>query len=121
VLQALERIWSHAKAHGTQALFVFQPSKETVYSPLLGETLFDPTGPLIAALEREGIPCLDLTPVFRQRAAAGEALFFDTDTHPNASASGQALIAQAVLSYLEARAQQYGLEIVKRDPLMSEQ
>jgi hypothetical protein len=48
-----------------------------------------------------------LGPAFRERAAAGETLFFEVDGHPNAR--GYAVIAEAVLTYLKAHAQPLGL------------
>jgi lysophospholipase L1-like esterase len=99
VLEALHRIQLLAEEQNTQVLMVFQPSKEEVYLPLLDKTTPDPSGPLRNAFERLGIAYLDLTPAFRQRAAAGEQLFFEVDGHPNAV--GYALIAEAVLSYLK--------------------
>jgi lysophospholipase L1-like esterase len=108
VLEALHRIQLLAKEQNTQVLIVFQPSKEEVYLPLLGETPPDPGGPLRGAFEKLGIAHLDLTPAFRLRAAAGEQLFFEADGHPNAV--GYALIAEGVLSYLKANATRYGLQ-----------
>jgi len=107
-LQALQRIHSIATANGTHVLVIFQPSKEEVYLPLLGDPLPDPARPLQAALDKIGIGILDLTPIFRQRAEAGEKLFFEVDGHPNAR--GYALIAELVLSHLKDNAKRYGLK-----------
>ena len=76
VLQALECIQEIAEANGSHVLFIFQPTKEEVYLPLLGEAAPDPDQPLRAALDGLGLDYLDLTPAFRQRARAGERLFF---------------------------------------------
>jgi hypothetical protein len=86
---------------------IFQPSKEEVYLPLLGDPLPDPTGPLRAVLDKLSIRYLDLTPVFRRRAEAGDKLFFAVDGHPNVR--GYALIADLVLSHLKENSKRYGL------------
>jgi GDSL-like Lipase/Acylhydrolase family len=108
VLQALQRIHSIARANGTHVLVIFQPSKEEVYLPLLGEALPDPARPLKTELEKHRIDYLELTPAFRRRAEAGEKLFFEVDGHPNAR--GYALIADLVLSHLKDNAKRYGLK-----------
>jgi len=107
VLNALERIHSLAKENGATTLVVLQRSKEEVYLPLLGESLPDTAAPLRAALAERGIAYLDLLEEFRRRAAKGEALFFETDGHPNAR--GYALIAELVISHLKRRAREYNL------------
>jgi hypothetical protein len=107
-LEALERIQSTARANGTHVLVIFQPSKEEVYLPLLGELPPDPISQLKAALEKAGIRYLDTTPVFRKRAEAGEKLFFEVDGHPNET--GYALIADTVLAHLKTNAKKYGLK-----------
>jgi len=108
VLQALERLQSIAEQNDTRVLIIFQPGKEEVYMPLLGKAAPDPGGPLRASLERAGIAYLDLTQAFRQRAAAGEQLFFEADGHPNRQ--GYRLIAQEVLEHLGKEASTYGLD-----------
>jgi lysophospholipase L1-like esterase len=62
---------------------------------------------LRAALEKRGIPYIDVLEDFRRRAAEGEVLFFETDGHPNAK--GYALIGDLVSSYLKRHAKEYGL------------
>lgn len=106
-LQALQRIQSIATANGTHVLVIFQPSKEEVYLPLLGDPSSDPAGPLQEELKKLGIACLDLMPAFRERAEAGEKLFFEADGHPNVR--GYALIAERVFSHLKDNAKKYGL------------
>jgi lysophospholipase L1-like esterase len=103
-VQALERLYSITQANGTQILVILQPSKEEVYLPLIGEASVDtdPGKALRAKLEALGIPYLDLLPEFRQRAAKGQALFFETDGHPNVR--GYALIAELVLDHLKKNA-----------------
>ena len=107
VIDALQRIHSLAKANRATVLIVLQSSKEEVYLPLLGEPPVDPGAPLRAALAERGIPYLSLLDEFRRRAAKGEALFFETDGHPNAH--GNALIAELVSSHLKQHAKKYGL------------
>lgn len=107
-VQALQRIDSLAKENGAHTLVILQPSKEEVYLPLLGDPLPDPTGPLRAELKKAGISYLDLAPIFRQRAQAGEKLFFEVDGHPNAR--GYSLIAELALSHLKDNAKKYGLK-----------
>jgi lysophospholipase L1-like esterase len=107
VLHALECIQEIAKASGSHVLFVFQPTKEEVYMPLLGEVAPDPGQSLRAALDRLELDYLDLTPPFRQRAKIGEQLFFEEDGHPNRQ--GYQLIAHEVLARLREKAAVYGL------------
>ena len=114
VLQALECLQEIAEANGTHVLFIFQPTKEEVYMPLLGEAAPDPGQPLRAALDRIGLDYLDLTPPFRQRAKAGEQLFFEADGHPNRQ--GYRLIAQEVLVHLKQQAATYELRDIGAQP-----
>ena len=109
VLDALTRLHAKATAAGTHVLVVFHPSKEEVYLPLLREPAADLGSNLREELRKSAIEFLNLTPVFRERAAMGKTLFFEVDGHPNVS--GYALIANAVLSHLEQNAAKYGLEI----------
>jgi hypothetical protein len=108
VLQSLKRIHSTAAANGTHILVIFQPSKEEIYMPLLGEALPDPARPLKTELEKHRIDYLELAPAFRQRAEAGEKLFFEVDGHPNTR--GYGLIGEIVLSHLKVNAKRYGLK-----------
>jgi GDSL-like Lipase/Acylhydrolase family len=82
-LDTLKRIRSIADSHGTKMLVIFLPSKEGTYLPLLDSDVPDVSGPMRGELERLGIAYLDLGPAFRDRAAKGEKLFFETDGHPN--------------------------------------
>jgi lysophospholipase L1-like esterase len=108
-VQALQRLDSIARANGTKILVILQPSTEEVYLPLMGQTNLDtdPGRPLRVKLGELGIPYLDLLPEFRNRAAKGEVLFFETDGHPNAR--GYALIAELVLAHLNNNAKTYNL------------
>jgi lysophospholipase L1-like esterase len=108
-VEALRRLHSIARADGTSVLVILQPSKEEVYLPLMGETNVDadPGRPLRVKLGELGIPYLDLAPEFRNRAAKGEVLFFETDGHPNGR--GYALIAELVITHLKQHAKEYVL------------
>jgi hypothetical protein len=101
VFRPIHRMSSIARENGTHMLVIFQPSKEEIYLPLLGETPSDPVGPLRLALQIEGIDCLDLTPAFRRRAMAGDQLYFEADGHPNRL--GYRLIAEEILAYLSSQ------------------
>ncbi len=100
-LGALQAIHRQATAAGTELLIVFQPSKEEVYLPLINREPLDPAGPLQRRLDQLGITYLDLVPLFRTRAQAGERLFFENDGHPNAA--GYKLIAEQVAAYLQSQ------------------
>jgi lysophospholipase L1-like esterase len=108
-VDALQRLDSIARANGTKILVILQPSKEEVYLPLMGQTNVDtdPGRPLRVKLGELGIPYLDLLPEFRNRAAKGEVLFFETDGHPNVR--GYALIAELVLDHLRNNAKAFNL------------
>lgn len=99
VLQSLTRLRDLTAKQGARLLVVIQPSKEHLYTPLLGETVPDPNTHLIESLTQLGIDYLDLTPTFQEKVKLGEALFFLSDTHPNRQ--GYALIAQEILNHLK--------------------
>jgi lysophospholipase L1-like esterase len=99
VLETLRRLYSTAQSHATKVLVIIQPSKEEVYLPILGQAIPDLSVHLREELKNAGIEYLDLTETFRQRAARGEKLFFETDLHPNAA--GYALIADSVFAHLK--------------------
>jgi hypothetical protein len=111
VFEALTRLHSTATAHGTHVLVVFQPSKEEVYLPLLGEPTPDLGASLRRALDERGINTLDLTSAFRRCAQAGKRLFFEADGHPNQQ--GYKLIAQEVLQHFKSKAAMYGLDALR--------
>ena len=102
VLDSIRAINDQATAAGTKTLIVFQPSKEEIYLPFVGEESIDPAAPLRKALSGLGIDYLDLRPAFEQSAKRGERLFFPIDGHPNAA--GYRLIAEELSTYLEAEA-----------------
>jgi len=117
ILDTLAQIQARAQAHHTHTLILFFPSKEEVYLPVLGEKAADLAAPFIPELHQRGITYLDLGPAFRERAAAGDTLFFEVDGHPNAR--GYALIAETVLAYLQTSAQQFGLGAQSHPPVRS--
>ena len=102
VLQALHRLHARAQEQGASVLVVVQPRKEATYLPRLGNPVPDLQHALQAALAQRGIAMLDLTPVFRHRAALGARLFFPVDGAPNAR--GQRLIARRVFRHLTGQA-----------------
>ena len=108
VMETIEQIYALAQRNHTHCLILFFPSKEEVYLPILGEKAADLVAPFAPELEIRGIPYLDLGPSFRDRAAAGEQLFFEVDGHPNAR--GYALVAEVVLAHLKQKAREYGLQ-----------
>jgi hypothetical protein len=107
VLNTLEHLQALATQVQTHHLVLFLPSKEEVYLPIFGEAAADLAAPFRPELEKRGIAYLDLGPHFRQRAAAGETLFWEVDGHANAR--GYALIAEVVLVHLQEHAARYGL------------
>jgi lysophospholipase L1-like esterase len=106
-LGALMRVHSIAESHGAKTLVIFLPGKEEAYLPLLDGDVPDASRSLRQELAALEIPYLDLVPLFRDRAAKGEKLFFEADGHPNAR--GYALIAEGVISHLKSHGAQYGL------------
>jgi hypothetical protein len=108
VLETLEQLQALGTRLQSHCLVLFFPSKEEVYLPVFGDTAADLAAPFLPELGRRGIAYLDLGPHFRQRAAAGETLFWEVDSHPNAQ--GYALIAQVVLAHLRSHAASFGLD-----------
>ena len=112
-MDEFDRIQATTWANVTHALMVLQPSKEETYLPLLQIDVPDGNAALRDAFDQRGIDYLDLTPAFRERAAAGERLFYEMDGHPNAA--GYALTARLVLAHLKKHADRYGLASVATD------
>ncbi len=107
VMTSLRQLNEEVRRSGGRLLVVIQPGKEQVYLPVMGQGIRDPAEPLEDQLRRNGIECLDLTPVFLRRATAGETLFFESDGHPNAR--GYRLIADIVGRHVSAHSDEYGL------------
>lgn len=108
VLYTLEHLCTLATQQQTHCLILIFPDKEQVYLPILGEAVVNLAAPLLPELDKRGIAYLDFGPYFRQRAAVGEALFWEEDVHPNER--GYALIAQIVLAHLQEHVARYGLD-----------
>jgi SGNH hydrolase-like domain, acetyltransferase AlgX len=107
VADALIRLHALATEQGTHVLMVLQPGKEEVYLPQLEDHVPDITRALRDVFDSRGIEYLDLSPGYRERAKAGEQLFFEADGHPNQR--GYALSGELVLNHLRANAARYGL------------
>jgi acetyltransferase AlgX (SGNH hydrolase-like protein) len=108
---ALRELDDRVRAGGGRMVVVVLPSKEYVYLPLAGGSADDPLKHVHRALEQLNLSYLDVAPRFRERAAAGELLFFEIDGHPNEQ--GYAVIAEAVVDYLRSGA---FAAAVRRDP-----
>jgi len=107
VMATIERARALTRAHGSQFLVLLMPTKEEVYLPRIGE----PAPPLVeafrAALDRRGIPFLDLTPELQAHARDAAPLFYEIDGHPNAD--GYRLIARVVADRLKEFGPSLGL------------
>src|SRR4029450_11969949 len=104
---ALVQLHAQATAQGTHVLMVLQPSKEEVYLPELEDNVPDITRGLRDVFDSHGIDYLVRLPGLRERARAGEQLFFERDGHPNRR--GYALDAALILAHLRENAAKYGL------------
>jgi hypothetical protein len=118
VLGAVEQAKKLSHEHSTEFLVVLFPSKEEVHLPLLGEPSPRLVEPFAAELSRRGIPHLDLTPFFQERARLGEGLFFEIDGHPNEA--GNRLIAEVLYDHISAASRvgttEAGLDVPRRAP-----
>ncbi|MFQ5612116.1 MAG: hypothetical protein ACE5H9_08280 [Anaerolineae bacterium] len=94
---------------GAELVIVIVPSKEQVYFRQFQAVASLPPGydiddvdqlvaPMRALCAGERLPCIDLTPAFREAANTGPQLYFPVDIHWNAQ--GQALVARVVGDYL---------------------
>jgi hypothetical protein len=97
---ALQELDRRVRADGGRMVIVVLPSKEYVYMPLRRAMKRDPLGHVYQALDERRLTYLDVTPLLRERAAAGERLFFEFDGHPNRR--GYEVIAEAVVGYLRS-------------------
>ena len=107
VVGSLSALKAMAEAQDAQLLLVFQPSKEEVYSPMLGLRVRNSSEALRAELDRMKIRYIDLLPAFREHAKSGEKLYFEVDGHPNET--GYRLIANSVIAYLKISRDSFGL------------
>jgi hypothetical protein len=94
-LTELERAAGEIRA---RVLFLVFPCKEEVYLPGVGAR--GPTRPFVELLRERGWELIDLQPLFAERAARGERLYFEVDGHPDEL--GNRLIAAAVLAWIAA-------------------
>lgn len=96
------------EGYGGTLLFVLLPTKEQVYrelaEPLLGAvrlTLLQRSYDLMLAFcEGQELACLDMLPVLRTHAQAGEQLYYTTDIHLNPR--GNEVLADALTEWLAA-------------------
>jgi lysophospholipase L1-like esterase len=100
-LDAFQRLDRLVRADGGRVVILILPSKEYVYLPLRRPMKRDPLANVYTALDDRGLTYVNLAPLFRERAAAGERLFFEFDGHPNQR--GYALIAEAVVRYVDTK------------------
>jgi hypothetical protein len=106
-VEAIRETRRLAEQHGTKCVVVLFPTKEEVYLSAFEKDVPSLTIPFAAELEAAGALFLDLTPVFRERAADGAALFLEVDGHPNER--GYALVTETVLAYLRDHSVELGL------------
>ncbi|MCC7354643.1 MAG: hypothetical protein IT330_12925 [Anaerolineae bacterium] len=100
---------AQAEAQGAAIVVVLIPFKESVYWDALITSAprwkrLDVERPMQLMLDfcaAQGLRCLDLTPAFRQHAAAGEQLYFRNDGHWNVA--GHALAANLIYDYLSSQ------------------
>jgi hypothetical protein len=107
VVATLEQADSVTRGQGTRLLIVLFPTKEEVYLPVLGKPAPEVVQAFNSELAARNMDYLDLLPVFREHARAGETLFYEVDGHPNTR--GNRVIADAVLERLRSRDAAYGL------------
>ncbi len=108
-MRAIEEAREMAQRDGTGFMVLLFPTKEEVYLPVLGKATPRLVAPFAEELHERGIPFLDLTPHFQERARAGEKLFFEVDGHPNAA--GNRMIAAVLLEHLSGNPGRYGLQV----------
>jgi len=97
---SLARIRASARARGARTLFVLFPCKEEVYLPPLGYDTPQPVPPFATLFKQRGWDFLDLTPLFQERAAQGDRLYFEVDGHPDEL--GNRVVAEAVLEWIRS-------------------
>ena len=98
-----------ASSEGVELIVVFIPTREHVYWPYLEPVMEGVTSDQLDQVEarlnemcsKSDIAYINLLPGFRERALAGEVLYFPNDGHWNAK--GHALAAQLIYANLSAR------------------
>jgi hypothetical protein len=103
VREALHAIKNTGKEHSVIPVIFIIPTKEDVYQEYLEESAYahytDPRyAELVRTLEELRILYVDLLPVFREKAATGEQLYFDYDGHWNTK--GHLLAARQIHEFL---------------------
>ncbi len=93
-----------AEAAGARFAVLLAPSKEETYwdrlPPRRAEAAGDVRSPsrrMAAFCRQQGIPCLDLGPIFASAGRAGQMLYFATDVHWNPA--GHALAARQIAPF----------------------
>lgn len=108
--QALEEGVAFARRNDIRLLIAFVPIKYRVYrhhvefaadGPESAWTTWPIDERFAEFCRAAGVPCLDLTPIFRDALAAGVLPYADVDTHW--SAEGHDLVARALKADLERR------------------
>jgi hypothetical protein len=103
---ALEEARDLVAEKNTPMVIVVIPAKEEVYrkltEPYLGEDGIEMVSEgrlrLLEFCEKEGLICLDMTPVLTARAEAGEMVYYSDDIHLNEA--GNALLAETLWQLL---------------------
>ena len=98
VVEELRKIKEAADKQGSRLIVLFQPGKEEVYPEKDGQQVPDPSKSLRDRLDQYGIEYINAIPTYRDLAARGEELYFQTDGHPNAR--GYAVLAELVAEHI---------------------
>jgi hypothetical protein len=105
VIRYFLQVQNLVRQTGNELVVVMAPTKYRVYRPLMkrGGPIVSAFRDLAPALEKAGIPCIDLTPVLTRQAAElfarGQYNFRDDDTHWNPV--GVHCAAQAIAEVLK--------------------
>ncbi|MFH0908162.1 MAG: hypothetical protein V1929_05315 [bacterium] len=103
VVAVIEKVKEYARERGITLVVLLIPDKEQVYREYLPDYLKNPPGSIPpscldeieSGLRSLGAHVVNLLPLFRERAAAGQLIYWRDDTHWNGEASG--LAAEACL------------------------
>lgn len=104
------------EGYGGHLVIVLMPTKEQVYrelaEPLIGAErmvlLDDNYQAMLDFCAAEGLTCLDPLPMFAERAAAGEQLYYTTDIHLNPR--GNAALADWLAAWLAENPEVFTLD-----------
>ena len=105
---AIRSAQTQIESYGGHLLILLMPTKEQVYremsEPALGTdklALLDASSDLMRDFcAEEELTCLDLLPVFRPYAEAGEQIYYRTDMHLNPA--GNDVLTEALAAWLDA-------------------